>query len=86
MKFKDMFEELAGLTWGNSCVDLGEDEIAYVGHDGRAYTWDRQHSISLSWSAVRLASGDVRVDVRDNSCSIDDDRCETGSTILPANN
>jgi hypothetical protein len=83
MKFNTLFPEMIGLEWGNSALDLGDEEIGRL-EDGVAYTRGRSNSNSLSWKAFRQPDGRVRVDVRDNSKSEEDSWCETGSIILPA--
>ena len=86
MTFAEKFPQLDGYLWGNSQIDLGDDEIAFTSRDGWAYTAQRAHSISLSWRA-RQEDGFVRVEVQDNSCGEEDFWCETGSALpeaLPA--
>jgi len=80
-KFQDRFPEMAGFTWGNSQVNLGEVRI-HVTDNGVAYSADPQSSYSLSVSAKRLADGKVSVRVRDNSCAEDDPWSETGAVVL----
>jgi hypothetical protein len=83
MKFNTLFPEMIGLEWGNSALDLGDEEIGRL-EDGVAYTRGRSNSNSLSWKAFRQPDGRVRVDIRDNSKSDEDSRSESGSVVLPA--
>ncbi len=82
MKFNTLFPEMIGLEWGNSALDLGDEEIGRL-EDGVAWSKGRTNSNSLSWKAVRLEDGRVRVDIRDNSKSDEDSRSESGSVVLP---
>ena len=76
MKLKDLFPELEGYLWGNSCVDLGDVEIGYIDGDlVISGAQNNNNSLSLAVSKREFA---LLIVVNDNSRHEDDPRCETG--------